>query len=162
MPQSALLTIGELARRTGLAVSAIRFYEARGLVSPIRTDGNQRRFMRSDIRRLSFALIAQQMGLSLGEIEAELSTLPKDQAPTREDWQVISGRVRRAIEMKINMLERTRDLLDGCIGCGCLSLDRCALYNPNDRAARAGAGPRFLLGDRASDFEETAATSPAP
>ena len=154
MVSPALLTIGDLARRTGLAVSAIRFYEARGLVSAVRTSGNQRRFARSDIRRLSFALIAQQMGLSLSEIEAELATLPKDQAPTRDDWQRISGRIRAAVEARINMLERTRDLLDGCIGCGCLSLDRCALYNPGDRAARAGAGPRFLLGDRASDFED--------
>ena len=154
MTSPALLTIGDLARRTGLAVSAIRFYEARGLVSAVRTAGNQRRFARSDIRRLSFALIAQQMGLSLGEIEAELATLPKDQAPTREDWRRISGRIRAAVEARIDMLERTRDLLDGCIGCGCLSLDRCALYNPGDRAARAGAGPRFLLGDRASDFED--------
>jgi MerR family redox-sensitive transcriptional activator SoxR len=154
MAPLGLLTIGDLARRTGLAVSAIRFYEARGLVRAVRTRGNQRRFARSDIRRLSFALIAQRMGLSLGEIEAELSTLPKDQAPSREDWRAISTRVRGAIEARIEMLERTRDLLDGCIGCGCLSLDRCALYNPGDRAARAGAGPRFLLGDRASDFED--------
>jgi MerR family redox-sensitive transcriptional activator SoxR len=154
MAPPGLLTIGDLARRTGLAVSAIRFYEARGLVRAVRTRGNQRRFARSDIRRLSFALIAQRMGLSLGEIEAELSSLPKDQAPSRDDWRAISTRVRGAIEARIEMLERTRDLLDGCIGCGCLSLDRCALYNPGDRAARAGAGPRFLLGDRASDFED--------
>jgi MerR family redox-sensitive transcriptional activator SoxR len=154
MAPPGLLTIGDLARRTGLAVSAIRFYETRGLVRAVRTRGNQRRFARSDIRRLSFALIAQRMGLSLGEIEAELSTLPKDQAPSRDDWRAISMRVRGAIETRIKMLERTRDLLDGCIGCGCLSLDRCALYNPGDRAARAGAGPRFLLGDRASDFED--------
>jgi MerR family redox-sensitive transcriptional activator SoxR len=148
------LTIGELARRTGLSVSAIRFYEARGLVRASRTSGEQRRFARSDIRRLSFALIAQQLGLSLAEIEAELATLPHDRAPSREDWAAISGRMRAALDARIAMLERTRDLLDGCIGCGCLSLDRCALYNPGDRAARAGAGPRFLLGDRASDFED--------
>jgi MerR family redox-sensitive transcriptional activator SoxR len=150
---TALLTIGELARRTGLSVSAIRFYESRGLVSAVRTLGNQRRFLRSDIRRLSFALIAQRLGLSLSEIEAELSTLPHGRAPTQEDWQAISERVRGALDAKIAMLERTRKMLDGCIGCGCLSLDRCALYNPNDRASRAGPGPRFLLGDRASDFE---------
>src|SRR5271156_3860176 len=105
MTSPALLTIGDLARRTGLAVSAIRFYEARGLVSAVRTSGNQRRFARSDIRRLSFALIAQQMGLSLSEIEAELATLPKDQAPTRDDWRRISGRIRAAVEARINMLE---------------------------------------------------------
>lgn len=151
---TALLTIGELARRTGLSVSAIRFYEGRGLVSAIRTGGNQRRFLRSDLRRLSFALIAQRLGLSLAEIEAELATLPLGRAPTQKDWQAISARVRGTLEAKIAMLEQTRDLLDGCIGCGCLSLDRCALYNPADRAARAGAGPRFLLGDRAADFED--------
>ena len=154
MTQSALLSIGELSRRTGLSVSAIRYYEARGLLSAIRTGGNQRRFMRSDIRRLSFALIAQRLGLSLSEIETELATLPLGQSPTRTDWQAISRRVRRALQDRITMLERTRDLLDGCIGCGCLSLEQCALYNPKDRAARAGAGPRFLLGDRASDFGE--------
>ncbi|MBI2739710.1 MAG: redox-sensitive transcriptional activator SoxR [Rhodospirillales bacterium] len=154
MPQSAHLTIGELARRTGMSVSAIRFYEARGLVRAVRTAGNQRRFMRSDIRRLSFALIAQQLGLTLAEIEAELSLLPQGRAPNRQDWLAISERIRGALQARIAMLEKTRDLLDGCIGCGCLSLDKCRLYNPNDRAARAGAGPRFLLGDRAQDFED--------
>lgn len=153
MAETALLTIGELARRTGLSVSAIRFYEARGLVGAIRTGGNQRRFMRSDIRRLSFALIAQRLGLTLAEIEAELARLPHGRAPSQADWTAISARVRGALDARIAMLERTRDLLDGCIGCGCLSLERCALYNPGDRAARAGAGPRFLLGDRAADFE---------
>ena len=154
MAESQLLTIGDLARRTGMSVSAIRYYEARGLVSPIRTGGNQRRFLRSDIRRLSFALIGQQLGLTLGQIEAELATLPHGRAPTQSDWQAISARIRGALDAKITMLERTRDLLDGCIGCGCLSLDRCALYNPDDRASRAGAGPRFLMGDRAGDFAE--------
>ena len=150
----SLLTIGELARRTGLSVSAIRFYEERGLVSAIRTRGNQRRFLRADIRRLSFALIAQRLGLTLGEIEVELATLPDRRNPTRRDWEKISERLRGRLDERIALLERTRELLDGCIGCGCLSLDRCALYNPDDRAARAGAGPRFLLGDRASDFED--------
>jgi MerR family redox-sensitive transcriptional activator SoxR len=153
MALPALLTIGELARRTGLSVSAIRFYEARGLVGAIRTGGNQRRFLRSDIRRLSFALIAQRCGLTLAEIEAELASLPHGRAPTRGDWQAISARLRAVLDARIAMMERTRDLLDGCIGCGCLSLDKCALYNPGDRAARGGAGPRFLLGDRAADFE---------
>jgi len=143
MPPVHLLTIGELARRTGLSVSAIRFYEARGLVTAVRTAGNQRRFLRADLRRVSFALIAQQLGLSLGEIAAELATLPQGPAPTRADWQAISRRIR------IALLERTRDRLDGCIGCGCLSLARCALYNPGDRAAAAGPGPRYLVGDPA-------------
>lgn len=152
MPTSTLLTIGELARRTGLSVSAIRFYEARGLVSAIRTSGNQRRFLRSDIRRLSFALIAQRLGLTLGAIEAELATLPHGRAPTQADWTAISERMRASLDARIATLERTRDMLDGCIGCGCLSLERCALYNPGDRAERGGAGPRFLLGNRAADF----------
>lgn len=149
----ALLTIGDLARRTGLSVSAIRFYEARGLVRAIRTGGNQRRFARADIRRLSFALIAQKLGLSIGEIEAELATLPAGRTPTRDDWQAISERMRAVLDARITRLIETRDRLDGCIGCGCLSLDRCALFNPGDRAARAGPGPRFLLGDKAADFE---------
>jgi len=152
MAVSALLTIGELARRTGLSVSAIRFYEARGLVEAIRTGGNQRRFMRSDIRRLSFALIAQRCGLTLAEIQDEMAMLPHGRAPNKADWQSISARLRSTLDERIAMLERTRDRLDGCIGCGCLSLETCALYNPGDRAARAGQGPRFLLGDRASDF----------
>ncbi|WP_199555164.1 redox-sensitive transcriptional activator SoxR [Sandaracinobacteroides hominis] len=148
----SLIPIGELARRTGLSVSAIRFYEARGLVEPIRTAGNQRRYLRSDIRRLSFAMIAQQLGLSLSEITAELATLPQGRAPTQADWEAISTHIRSRLDARIRMLENTRDLLDGCIGCGCLSLDRCKLYNPEDRANQAGPGPRFLLGNRASDF----------
>ncbi len=135
-----------------MSVSAIRYYESRGLVRSIRSRGNQRRFLRADIRRLSFALIAQRLGLTLAEIEIELQTLPQGRAPTRQDWHRISMRIRGTLRAKIEMLERTRDLLDGCIGCGCLSLDRCALYNPVDRASRAGSGPRFLLGDRARDF----------
>ncbi|HEX8062239.1 MAG TPA: redox-sensitive transcriptional activator SoxR [Allosphingosinicella sp.] len=147
MASPNLLTIGDLARRTGLSVSAIRFYEARGLVGAIRTGGNQRRFMRSDIRRLSFALIAQRCGLTLSEIQAEMASLPNGRAPNKADWQAISERLRSTLDARIAMLERTRDRLDGCIGCGCLSLDTCRLYNPGDRAGRAGPGPRFLLGD---------------
>lgn len=146
MPPAQTLTIGDLARRTGLSVSAIRFYESRGLVRAVRTEGNQRRFLRSDIRRLSFALIAQQLGLTLGQIEAELKTLPEGRPPTRADWQRISADIRGVLDEKIAILERTRDKLDGCIGCGCLSLETCALYNPDDRAGRAGPGPRFVVG----------------
>lgn len=152
MTLKSALTIGEISRRTGLSVSAIRFYEARGLVSSFRTAGNQRRFERSQIRRLSFALIAQQMGLTLSEIETELSLLPQGRTPTRADWQAISGRIRSTLDAKIAQIEKTRDLLDGCIGCGCLSMEHCALYNPGDRASRLGAGPRFLLGAKATDF----------
>ena len=151
---SQLLSIGQLAQRTGLSVSAIRYYETRGLLTAVRTAGNQRRFPRADIRRLSFALIAQKLGLTLAEIEAELATLPQGRAPTRRDWQAISQRIRGVLQARIDMLEPTRALLDGCIGCGCLSLAGCALYNRDDRAARAGAGPRFLMGDRWQDFAE--------
>jgi MerR family transcriptional regulator, redox-sensitive transcriptional activator SoxR len=144
-----LLTIGDLSRRTGASVSAIRFYEARGLLSPIRTCGNQRRFLRSDIRRLSFALIAQKLGLSVREISSELAQLPHGRAPTQADWQTLSERIRDRLDERIALLKRTRDRLAGCIGCGCLSLERCALYNPDDAAAAAGPGPRFLLAEPA-------------
>jgi MerR family transcriptional regulator, redox-sensitive transcriptional activator SoxR len=147
MTPDRLLSIGDLSRRTGLSVSAIRFYESRGLVRAVRTGGNQRRFLRSDTRRLSFALIAQQLGLTLGQIEAELSTLPLDRAPAQADWRRISEHVRGVLDAKIAVLQRTREKLDGCIGCGCLSLERCALYNPDDRAGRAGPGPRFVLAE---------------
>ena len=147
MALPALLTIGELARRTGLSVSAIRFYEARGLVASIRSNGNQRRFARADLRRLSFAVIAQRLGLTLAEIEAELASLPLGRAPSRADWAAISARIRDRLDARIAMLERTRDRLDGCIGCGCLSLDTCALYNAGDRAGGLGSGPRYLMGN---------------
>ncbi|MFO1237463.1 MAG: redox-sensitive transcriptional activator SoxR [Alphaproteobacteria bacterium] len=153
MRATDLLSIGQLAERTGLSVSAIRFYEARGLVHPIRNSGGQRRFPRSDIRRLSFVVIAQMLGLSIHEIEAELRRLPEGRTPTRQDWQAISRQVRATIEERIAALARMRDRLDGCIGCGCLSLRKCTLYNPDDRAARLGAGPRYVLGDRPSGPE---------
>lgn len=139
-----LLTIGELARRTGLSVSAIRYYEARGLIRSLRTGGNQRRFARGDIRRLSFVLIAQNLGLSLDAIEAELARLPQGRNPNAGDWQRISTRVRAAIDERIRVLERTREDLTGCIGCGCLSLTKCRLFNPGDSAAAGGPGPRVL------------------
>jgi MerR family redox-sensitive transcriptional activator SoxR len=142
-----LLTIGELARRTGLSVSAIRFYEARGLVQALRTAGNQRRFLRGDIRRLSFILIGQRVGLSLAEIDAELASLPQGRNPSRADWQRIAMRIHDGLNERIALLERTRDMLGGCIGCGCLSLDTCRLYNRDDQAGQAGPGPRYLLGD---------------
>ena len=145
MAEPALLTIGELARRTGLSVSAIRFWEARGLVSAIRTSGNQRRFLRSDLRRLSFALAAQRLGLSLAEIEAELVTLPQGRAPTAKDWERIGTRIRARLDARIAMLERLRDRLDGCIGCGCLSLEACALYNAGDVRGAEGPGPRLVM-----------------
>ncbi|MEY4238674.1 MAG: redox-sensitive transcriptional activator SoxR [Pseudomonadota bacterium] len=146
MDKNDLLPIGELARRTGLAVSAIRFYEDKGLIRAMRTMGNQRRFLRSDIRRLSFILIAQKLGLGLTEIEAELATLPQGRTPTLSDWQKLSRSVRVALDAKIQLLTRTRAKLDECIGCGCLSLQRCQLYNRDDRAgAGGGTGPRYVL-----------------
>ncbi len=142
------ISIGQIAERTGLSVSAIRYYEETGLVTPVRTGGGQRRFLRSDIRRLSFVLIAQQLGFSLDEIRERLAALPAGRTPTQRDWAKISRAFRNVLDARIDVLTRTRDRLDGCIGCGCLSLANCALYNPEDRAARRGAGPRYLLEER--------------
>lgn len=147
MDRNDLIPIGALARRTGLAVSAIRFYEAKGLLTSLRTAGNQRRFLRSDIRRLSFILIAQRLGLGLTEIERALATLPQGRTPTLSDWQRISRSLRGELDARIRLLTRTRAKLDECIGCGCLSLQRCQLYNKEDRAAASGPGPRFVLED---------------
>ncbi|MBX7526344.1 redox-sensitive transcriptional activator SoxR [Qipengyuania vesicularis] len=144
MKANDLLSIGDLARRTGLSVSAIRFYEEKGLVEAHRTAGNQRRFPRSDIRRLSFVLIAQRLGLTLAEIEEALSGLPQGRTPNSADWKRISGEVRTRIDAQIAALEKVRNNLDGCIGCGCLSLKKCALYNADDEAGADGAGPRVL------------------
>lgn len=140
-----VISIGQLAGRTGLAVSAIRFYETEGLVAPGRNAGGQRRFLKSDIRRLSFVMIAQQLGFSLDQIRTQLKALPLQRTPTQKDWAKISRGFRRELDTRINTLVRMRDNLDGCIGCGCLSLKKCALYNPDDRAARQGAGPRYWL-----------------
>ncbi|HEX8527716.1 redox-sensitive transcriptional activator SoxR [Allosphingosinicella sp.] len=146
-----MLAIGQLADRTGLSVSAIRFYEARGLVTALRNRGGQRRFLRSEIRRLSFILIAQQLGFTLGQIREQLAALPQGRAPTQQDWARISRSFRNSLDERIDGLVRLRDRLDGCIGCGCLSLRKCALYNPDDRLGRLGPGPRLLLGDAPSE-----------
>ena len=140
-----LIPIGTLARRTGVAVSAIRFYEDKGLLRSLRTRGNQRRFLRSDIRRVSFILIAQKLGLGLAEIESELAKLPKGRTPTLFDWQRISRSMRQAIDARIQLLTRTRNQLDQCIGCGCLSLQKCQLYNKDDRMGARGTGPMLVL-----------------
>jgi MerR family redox-sensitive transcriptional activator SoxR len=145
MHKNDLITIGELASRTGLSVSAIRFYEARGLVEPIRTRGNQRRFLRSDIRRMSFAMIAQKCGLTIDEIAAELAKLPMGRTPTLADWQRISRTFVEDIDCRIALLQRTREKLTECIGCGCLSLERCGLVNRDDSASLEGPGPRYVL-----------------
>lgn len=143
-----LLSIGQLATRTGLAVSAIRYYETQGLIEPLRNAGGQRRFMRADIRRLSFVQIAQQFGFSIARIRALLDELPHGRAPTEKDWGRIGKIFRADLDQRIETLERLRDNLDGCIGCGCLSMKKCALYNPEDRISAKGAGPRYLMGDR--------------
>ncbi len=142
------LSIGQIAKRTGLAVSAIRYYEELGLVRPERNAGGQRRYLRSDIRRLSFVMIAQQFGFSLPQIAQGLAGLPAGRTPTKADWARIARDFRAELDARIETLERLRDTLDGCIGCGCLSLQACKLYNPDDRARDRGPGPRFLMGDR--------------
>lgn len=140
-------SIGALADRTGLAVSAIRYYEAQGLIKPWRNAGGQRRFERADLRRLSFIMIAQQFGFTLPQIKSELDRLPGGRTPTKSDWARISEGFRATLDRRITTLTKLRDNLDGCIGCGCLSLEACALYNPTDRAAEKGQGPRYLMGD---------------
>ena len=144
MKTTDVLGIGELARRTGLSVPTIRFYEDKGLIAPLRTGGNQRRFLRADIRRLSFILIAQKLGLSLGEIGEAMRDLPEGRTPNARDWARISGAIRARIDVQIARLEKVREDLDGCIGCGCLSLKKCALYNAGDKWGEGGAGPRVL------------------
>ncbi|NQZ73130.1 MAG: redox-sensitive transcriptional activator SoxR [Dinoroseobacter sp.] len=145
-----MLSIGQLARRTGLSVSAIRFYEKEGLISAERNAGGQRRFARADIRRLSFILIAQQFGFTLSRIRELLSDLPDGRTPTPQDWKTMARQFRAELDLRIAALEKMRDSLDGCIGCGCLSLPACALYNSGDSAASKGTGPRYLLGDAPS------------
>lgn len=147
MKAGDIIGIGDLARRTGLSVSAIRFYEAKGLLEPFRSAGGQRRFLRSDIRRLSFIRIAQTLGLSIDGIAAELARLPNGRTPTSADWRKISMAMRAILDERIAMIERVRNRLDGCIGCGCLSLKKCALYNPNDMIAMRGPGPQLVLSD---------------
>ena len=142
------ISIGQLAERTGLSVSAIRYYETQGLVASERSAGGQRRFLRSDIRRLSFVLIAQQVGFSIEQIRKQMEALPEGRTPNKKDWTRMSKGFRKELDSKIEALNQMRDQLDGCIGCGCLSLTKCALYNPQDRAYRKGAGPRYLMGDR--------------
>ncbi|GLT09352.1 redox-sensitive transcriptional activator SoxR [Sulfitobacter porphyrae] len=141
------LSIGALADRTGLAVSAIRYYEAQGLIRPWRNAGGQRRFERADLRRLSFVMIAQQFGFTLPQIKAELDRLPGGRTPNKVDWAQISAGFKAALDQRIDTMTKLRERLDSCIGCGCLSLDSCALYNPADKAADRGQGPRYLMGD---------------
>jgi len=135
------ITIGQMAKRTGLAVSAIRYYETEGLITANRNRGGHRRFARAQVRRVSFVLIAQQFGLTLPQIKAILSELPEGRTPTAKDWERISKGLRVYLDQRIASLQQMRDSLDGCIGCGCLSLDACALHNPGDALSKRGAGP---------------------
>lgn len=141
------LTIGEVAARTGIATSALRYYEDRGLISSCRTEGNQRRYERSVIRTVSVIRAAQEVGLTLAEISAALGSLPDGRTPTKADWARLAKGWRSGIDRRIAELEALRDDLGDCIGCGCLSLRSCALFNPEDRAASLGTGARFLAGD---------------
>ena len=143
-----LLTIGEVARRSGVAAPALRFYEGRGLIESERAGSGHRRYPRSMLRRIAFIVFAQRVGLTLDEIGGELAKLPPDRAPTRRDWSRLSGGWSARIDERIAELERLRTGLTECIGCGCLSLERCKLANPGDRAARLGPGPRYWVGDR--------------
>jgi MerR family redox-sensitive transcriptional activator SoxR len=143
-----LLAIGETARRSGVAASALRFYEERGLISSERAGSGHRRYPRPVLRRIAFIVFAQRVGLSLEEIGVELEKLPPHQAPTRRDWSRLSATWTSRIDDRIAELTRLKAGLTECIGCGCLSLDRCKLANPGDRAARLGSGPRYWIGDR--------------
>jgi len=143
-----LLTISEVSRRSGVASSALRFYEERGLIASQRAGSGHRRYDRSVLRRIAFIVFAQRIGLTLDEIGAELAKLPPGRVPTRRDWSRLSSGWSSRIEERIAELERLKAGLTECIGCGCLSLDRCKLANPNDRAAGFGPGPRYWIGDR--------------
>jgi MerR family redox-sensitive transcriptional activator SoxR len=144
----ALLTITEVSRRSGVASSALRFYEERGLIRSERAGSGHRRYPRPVLRRIAFIVFAQRIGLSLDDIGAELAKLPPDRAPNRRDWSHLSSSWSSRIDQRIAELERLKVGLTECIGCGCLSLERCKLANPDDRAARLGPGPRYWVGDR--------------
>jgi MerR family redox-sensitive transcriptional activator SoxR len=145
---SELLTIGDVSRRSGVAASALRFYEQRGLIVSERAGSGHRRYPRPVLRRIAFIVFAQRIGLTLDEIGGELARLPTKGAPGRRDWSRLSRSWTSRIDDRIAELERLKAGLADCIGCGCLSLDRCTLANPGDRAARLGPGPRYWVGDR--------------
>ncbi|MEZ5780559.1 MAG: redox-sensitive transcriptional activator SoxR [Rhizobiaceae bacterium] len=138
------LSVGEVARRSGVAVSTLHFYETKALIRSDRTDGNQRRYGRDVLRRVAIIKVAQEMGISLSDIGAALQSLPDGRTPNREDWSHISRRWRNDLDRRIRQLQALRDGLDDCIGCGCLSIDKCALRNKDDRLGHQGAGPRRL------------------
>ncbi|GAA2293758.1 redox-sensitive transcriptional activator SoxR [Glycomyces scopariae] len=139
----AVLTIGDFAARAGLATSAVRYYESLGLVSSVRTGGNQRRYRRAELRRVAFIRAARSVGLSLDEVKAALGRLPDGRVPDRADWTRLSGEWRERIERQIAALRELQEDLDGCVGCGCLSIDKCSIYNREDKVAARGAGPQL-------------------
>lgn len=154
--REAWLAIGEVARRSGVAASTLRFYEAEGLIAGGRSSGGRRLYPRAVLRRIAFIRAAQAVGLSLVDVRAALATLPGARTPTQADWARLSRGWRPLLDARIDTLTRLRNQLDACIGCGCLSLRRCALYNPGDVAARHGSGPRYLMGDRAAPADGSA------
>ncbi len=149
------LTIGDLADRSGVATSALRFYETKGLIESRRTDGNQRRYLRATLRRVALIRAGQELGLSLAELADALATLPHDMTPNKRDWERLSHAWRKRLDEQIAELIALRDDLTDCIGCGCLSLKSCAIFNPGDVASSLGAGPRYLLGDSSDEFVKT-------
>ncbi len=159
---SELLTIGEVSRRSGVASSALRFYEQRGLISSERAGSGHRRYPRPVLRRIAFIVFAQHLGLTLEEIGGELFKLPPHRVPTRSDWARLSRKWKGEIDERIAELERLKRGLTECIGCGCLSLDRCKLSNPGDRAGSLGPGPRYWIGDRAPATSRAAASRTSP
>lgn len=155
-----LLTIGELAHRSGVAASALRYYETIGLITAERTAGGQRRYARSMLRRVAFVRAAQRVGLSLDEARDAMVALPADRAPDATEWSRVARAWQRRIDNEIAQLRLLRENLTGCIGCGCLSLRTCRIYNPDDAASQRGAGARYLLGDSAADFRKPKPPSP--
>jgi len=148
-----LVTIGEIARRSGVAASALRFYEEKGLIRSQRAGSGHRRFPRAVLRRIAFIVFAQRIGMGLDEIGEQLAKLPDDRVPEGADWAELSDRWTRLVDERIALLQRLRETVTECIGCGCLSLERCRLANPEDRVGRRGPGPRYWLGDRPSSAE---------
>ena len=142
------LSVGEVARRSGVAVSTVHFYESRGLIASRRTGGNQRRYSRDVLRRIAVIRVAQEVGIPLADIAATLDSLPEGRTPTREDWAMLSSGWRDDLDRRIEQLKKLRDGLTDCIGCGCMSIDKCPLRNPDDRLARQGPGARRLMTPR--------------
>ncbi len=149
-----MLSIGDVAKRAGVAASALRFYEQQGLLTSLRSSGGQRQYKRDVLRRVAFIRAAQVAGLNLQQIKAALDSLPEQRTPTREDWQQLSCNWQSMLDERIAALTALREQLSSCIGCGCLSLQTCALYNPDDKAGLRGSGARYLLGDSAAQIIE--------